>query len=203
MKKKALKTFSAALAATMVVGLTVGCGGDNSTGGNSSDNKNTTLITVLHNSGSAASTQWWVEANKRFVDLKKDEVYDEGTKGVRIDVKTSNVNDQDTYAQDVIISENNVNMYRLAAEGKALQIDDIVAEFDSKIDPGMKERMKGGDGHYYSMPHYSGYANMSYNKNIFDAYNLYFAAPDADDDSVVKKAESVFPEQALPHILFP
>lgn len=193
MKKKALKTLSAAIAATMVVGLTVGCGGNNSTGGNSSDNKNTTLITVLHNSGSAASTQWWVEANKRFVDLKKDEVYDEGTKGVRIDVKTSNVNDQDTYAQDVIISENNVNMYRLAAEGKALQIDDIVAEFDSKIAPGMKERMKGGDGHHYSMPHYSGYANMSYNKNIFDAYNLYFAAPDASDDSVVKKASKYMP----------
>lgn len=192
MKKKALKTLSAAIAATMVVGLTVGCGGNGGAGDNPG-NKNTTLITVLHNSGSAASTQWWVEANKRFVDLKKDEVYDEGTKGVRIDVKTSNVNDQDTYAQDVIISENNVNMYRLAAEGKALQIDDIVAGFDNIIDPGMKERMKGGDGHYYSMPHYSGYANMSYNKNIFDAYNLYFAAPDADDASVVKKASKYMP----------
>jgi len=96
---------------------TAACGGNGGAGDNPG-NKNTTLITVLHNSGSAASTQWWVEANKRFVDLKKDEVYDEGTKGVRIDVKTSNVNDQDTYAQDVIISENNVNMYRLAAEGQ-------------------------------------------------------------------------------------
>lgn len=90
MKKKALKTLSAAIAATMVVGLTVGCGGNGGAGDNPG-NKNTTLITVLHNSGSAASTQWWVEANKRFVDLKKDEVYDEGTKGVRIDVKTSKV----------------------------------------------------------------------------------------------------------------
>lgn len=192
MKKKALKTFSAAIAATLAIGVTTGCNG-NIANNNPSENKNATLITVLHNTGSAASTQWWVEANKRFVESKKDEVYDAGTKGVRIDVKTSNVNDQDSYAQDVIISENNVNMYRLAAEGKALQIDDIVAEFDNVIDDGIKERMKGSDGHYYSMPHYSGYANMSYNKDIFDAYNLYFAAPDAPADAVVEKASKYMP----------
>ncbi len=192
MKKKALKTFSVAIAATLAIGVTTGCNG-NIANNNPSDNKNATLITVLHNTGSAASTQWWVEANKRFVESKKDEVYDTGTKGVRIDVKTADVNDQDTYAQDVIISENNVNMYRLAAEGKALQIDDIVAEFDNFIDAGIKERMKGGDGHYYSMPHYSGYANMSYNKDIFEAYNLYFAAPDATADTVVEKASKYIP----------
>ena len=44
MKKKALKTLSAAIASTMVVGLAVGCGG-NGGAGDKPGNKNATLIT--------------------------------------------------------------------------------------------------------------------------------------------------------------
>ena len=187
MKKRTIKALSAGIAAILCAGLVSGC---NPTfdGGNGSG---VTEITFMVGSGCMNTDTWLKPAMQRFSELKKDESYEEGKVGVSAAI----MNDKELsynsamLQYDVLIGENKTNIYDMQAKGWLCDISDIVEKFDDKIDPSIKERMKGSDGKYYSMPFHSFYCGLSYNVGLLDKYNFYFAAPEEDD---VNEIESIF-----------
>ena len=179
MKKRTIKTISAGIAAVLCAGLAAGCNPSFDDGGKGG----VTEITFMVGSGCCKTDSWLEPAFKRFAELKKNESYEDGKTGVSASI----MNPQDlsydsTMVQyDILIGENRVNIYDMQAKGWLHDISNIVEKFEDKIDDGIKERMKGSDGKYYSMPMHSFYCGISYNVGLFDKYNFYFAAPDETD----------------------
>lgn len=179
MKKKTIKIISAGIAAALCAGIAAGCNpsfDDNTSGA--------TEITFRIGSGCCLSDTWLKPAFERFSELKKNESYEDGKTGVYASIMQDKMITSDTTVlqYDIIIGEaNHINIYDMQAKGWLHNIDNIVSKFDDKIDKNIKERMKGSDGKYYSMPMHSFYCNISYNVSLFDNYNLYFAAPEETD----------------------
>lgn len=46
---------------------------------------------------------------------------------------------------------------------------------ESRIYAGAREGLKGGDGHYYALPHYEWFPGLIYDKDAFDKYGWYIA----------------------------
>lgn len=187
MKKNKTKLLALGLAAALTVGMTVGCGnGDigkesNNGGGNSGGGSSiTTQISIRQFGGTVASTDWLKNAVGRFTKLKENEEYESGKKGVKVEISTNKDGDYKSGIPDydIVLDENTANIYDMQTRGYIAEIDDLVKELESKIEPQLLPKLKGADGKYYGLPHYSYDVGTSYNKDVFKAYNLYIAAPE-------------------------
>lgn len=149
-------------------------------GGRGRGSSNATEITFLQHQGTLNPDDWLKPAIKRFTELKKDEEYEAGKTGVKISVMNAKVNYTSMPDADIVIGENQVNIYDMQSRGWLMNLDSVVEHVGlNKIDPAVVERMKGSDGKFYGMPHFSYYTGLSYNIDLFEKYGFYFAAPGA------------------------
>jgi len=185
MKRKAVVTLvMAAVLALSSISFT-GCGNG---GGNAKD-KTKTHLSVLNYDGGIGS-EWLKNAAKRFEEKYAEVSFEEGKKGVVIDI-TNNKNDGTqgvtTTSFAVWFSESNV-YNDLIASKQVVDITDIVTEslaeasnnaetgtIEDKLSEAHKEALTAIDGKYYCIPHYEVYTGLVYDVDLFERYGYYFS----------------------------
>lgn len=200
MKKNKSKFLALGLAAALTLGITAGCGngdiGKDSAGGNGGDSSKITQISFRQWGGTASSTDWLQSAIDRFTALKANESYEDGKKGVKIEPSTNKDSDYTSSIPDydILIDENSANIYDMQTRGYLADINDLVKGMESKIEPQLLPRLKGADGKYYGLPHYSYDVSISYNADLFESEKLYIAA--LGEENVVNYKSSLLPESS-------
>lgn len=180
MKKKILSIF---LASLTVVSLTA-CGG----GGDVVDATKTTVVECINFNGGVGQV-WLDNAAKRFEALKKDETYEDGKTGVKINI-TSEIdlreNTLSSSGYNIYFNEHGLSPTELSQRGLLLNINDIVTgaletidgeevSIEDKLQEDFRSALKGADGNYYALPHYEWYPGVIYDVETFDTFKLYFA----------------------------
>ena len=198
MKSKFLKkAMCGAMALCMSFGLAAcGGGGSGTSGGTSGggDTSASTSINVLVFTGTATrngAIKWIQSAAERFTELKKNEVYESGKKGVNISISDNKLipyENLSTDGNDIYLDEARADMYTYSASNELMQLDEIVKYIEDEqgltIDADAKKRMLGyesadGQRHYYGLPQYEWSNSLTYDVNYFEDSGLYFAKPDA------------------------
>lgn len=191
MKRNKTKFLALGLAAVLSVGVAAGCGNGNI--GKDEDSSKITQISFRQWGGTASSTDWLQQAADRFAAEKANEPYESGKKGVKVEISTNKDSDYTSSIPDydILMDENSANIYDMQTRGYLADIDDLVKGLQNKIEPQLLPKLKGADGKYYGLPHYSYDVSISYNVDLFTAENLYIAAP--GEESVVNYKSSLLP----------
>ena len=191
MKRNKTKFLALGLAAVLSVGVAAGCGNGNI--GKDEDSSKITQISFRQWGGTASSTDWLQKAADRFAAEKANEPYESGKKGVKVEISTNKDSDYTSSIPDydILMDENSANIYDMQTRGYLADIDDLVKGLQSKIEPQLLPKLKGADGKYYGLPHYSYDVSISYNVDLFKTENLYIAAP--GEESVVNYKSSLLP----------
>ena len=154
---------------------------------------NKTQIYVFNYDGGYGSN-WLINLKKRYEELHKDDVWEEGKKGVQvyIDPQKNKGLAAGTIldGRDEVYFTENLMYYDYLNEGVFGDITEAVTgdlqvygdaagtTIESKFTEEQKAfyGVKDGDGkaHYYMVPHYSSYMGINYNIEIFDMYGYYF-----------------------------
>lgn len=191
MKRNKTKFLALGLAAVLSVGVAAGCGNGNI--GKDEDTSKITQISFRQWGGTASSTDWLQQAADRFAAEKANEPYESGKKGVKVEISTNKDSDYTSSIPDydILMDENSANIYDMQTRGYLADIDELVKGLQSKIEPQLLPKLKGADGKYYGLPHYSYDVSISYNVDLFKTENLYIAAP--GEESVVNYKSSLLP----------
>ena len=191
MKRNKTKFLALGLAAVLSVGVAAGCGNGNI--GKDEDTSKITQISLRQWGGTASSTDWLQQAADRFAAEKANEPYESGKKGVKVEISTNKDSDYTSSIPDydILMDENSANIYDMQTRGYLADIDELVKGLQSKIEPQLLPKLKGADGKYYGLPHYSYDVSISYNVDLFKTENLYIAAP--GEESVVNYKSSLLP----------
>lgn len=191
MKRNKTKFLALGLAAVLSVGVAAGCGNGNI--GKDEDSSKITQISFRQWGGTASSTDWLQQAADRFAAEKANEPYESGKKGVKVEISTNKDSDYTSSIPDydILMDENSANIYDMQTRGYLADIDDLVKGLQSKIEPQLLPKLKGADGKYYGLPHYSYDVSISYNVDLFKSENLYIAAP--GEENVVNYKSSLLP----------
>ena len=194
MKRNKTKFLALGMAAVLSVGVAAGCGNGNI--GKDEDSSKITQISFRQWGGTASSTDWLQQAADRFAAEKANEPYESGKKGVKVEISTNKDSDYTSSIPDydILMDENSANIYDMQTRGYLADIDDIVKGLQSKIEPQLLPKLKGADGKYYGLPHYSYDVSISYNVDLFKSENLYIAAP--GEESVVNYKSSLLPDSS-------
>ena len=194
MKRNKTKFLALGLAAVLSVGVAAGCGNGNI--GKDEDSSKITQISFRQWGGTASSTDWLQQAADRFAAEKANEPYESGKKGVKVEISTNKDSDYTSSIPDydILMDENEANIYDMQTRGYLADIDDLVKGLQSKIEPQLLPKFKGADGKYYGLPHYSYDVSISYNVDLFKSENLYIAAP--GEESVVNYKSSLLPDSS-------
>lgn len=194
MKRNKTKFLALGLAAVLSVGVAAGCGNGNI--GKDEDSSKITQISFRQWGGTASSTDWLQQAADRFAVEKANEPYESGKKGVKVEISTNKDSDYTSSIPDydILMDENSANIYDMQTRGYLADIDDLVKGLQSKIEPQLLPKLKGADGKYYGLPHYSYDVSISYNVDLFKSENLYIAAP--GEESVVNYKSSLLPDSS-------
>lgn len=191
MKRNKTKFLALGLVAVLSVGVAAGCGNGNI--GKDEDSSKITQISFRQWGGTASSTDWLQQAADRFAAEKANEPYESGKKGVKVEISTNKDSDYTSSIPDydILMDENSANIYDMQTRGYLADIDDLVKGLQSKIEPQLLPKLKGADGKYYGLPHYSYDVSISYNVDLFKSENLYIAAP--GEENVVNYKSSLLP----------
>ena len=194
MKRNKTKFLALGMAAVLSVGVAAGCGNGNI--GKDEDSSKITQISFRQWGGTASSTDWLQQAADRFAAEKANEPYESGKKGVKVEISTNKDSDYTSSIPDydILMDENEANIYDMQTRGYLADIDDLVKGLQSKIEPQLLPKLKGADGKYYGLPHYSYDISISYNVDLFKTENLYIAAP--GEESVVNYKSSLLPDSS-------
>lgn len=194
MKRNKTKFLALGLAAVLSVGVAAGCGNGNI--GKDEDTSKITQISFRQWGGTASSTDWLQQAADRFAAEKANEPYESGKKGVKVEISTNKDSDYTSSIPDydILMDENEANIYDMQTRGYLADIDDLVKGLQSKIEPQLLPKFKGADGKYYGLPHYSYDVSISYNVDLFKTENLYIAAP--GEENVVNYKSSLMPDSS-------
>ena len=160
-------------------------------GGNSSAATNINVLLFTGTATRNGAIKWIQDAAERFTELKKDESYESGKKGVAIGIQDNKLIPYDNLSSDgndIYLDEGRPDMYTHSASNKLMQLDEIVDYIENEqgltIDADVKKRMLGyesadGQRHYYGLPQYEWSNSLTYDVNYFEDAGLYFAKPDA------------------------
>lgn len=197
--KKLGKRIGALLMVFVMVMSLAACGGtgsDNKGGsGEQVDSEKTQLYVFNYAGGFGA--EWLAEAKARFEELHKDDVYEEGKKGIQIIINNTKTLCKDMQEQ-ILSNKEEVYFtevayyYSLLDSGILADITDTVNKDLSVYGDGDKEGTtildklteeqkaflsveKDGEAHYYGVPHYSGFNGLVYNVDLFEKEKYYFA----------------------------
>ncbi len=186
-----------ALALALTMGLSMaGCGedGGSKSAGTEKVDSNRTQLYVFNFSGGFGA-EWLGKVKERYEELHKDDVYEEGKKGVQIVVNNSKasadsmMNQIEYNAEEVYFTE--LAFYYSLKEAGALgditeAVNADLSKYGDKegstILSKMTEEQKAfygiqenGETKYYGIPHYSGYTGIVYNVDLFEEEKYYFA----------------------------
>lgn len=200
MKKSKTKLLALGLATVLSLGMFAACGNGNIGQGGTSGSDKITEISFRQWGGTASNTDWLKNAVNRFTALKANESYEEGKTGVKI---TTSTNKASEYASslpdyDILLDENVANVYNMQTRGLLADISDVVGKLESKIEPQLLPKLKGADGKYYALPHYTYDVGISYNIDVFEDNKLYIAAP---GETNVRKYTSELAENPVNFVL--
>lgn len=197
------KIMALALASLMSVGVLTGC----KKGGFGIEfesvpvvNTNATLLTVATFDGGVGHA-WLEDAARRFEKAYAEHSFEEGKKGIVIDVAYDKDNysgtqlSEKTLNKDVYFTEG-VEYYTFVQDGKVADITDVVtgsmAQFGetgtiaAKLDKSTRDYLTAGDGRYYMLPFYDGFYGFIYDVDLFEEQGYYFG----DDGDTVKRAKN-------------
>lgn len=195
------KIIGMALATCMLVGCLTGCGGteklpisegDNVGNANVETDENKTQLTVATFDGGLGA-EWILEAAKRFEKQYADVSFEEGKVGVQVSVIKNSMyfggkvlSSMQNEVADVWFIEG-VDYYDHVNAGNFADITDIVTEkltkydedgsIEDKIDKSFRDYLNAGTGdkpEYYAIPFYDSLYGLTYDRDIFEEYNLYF-----------------------------
>lgn len=134
-------------------------------------------------------TKWLYNLKTEFEALYKDEIYEDGKKGVQIVINpekvdgislrdTISVSDDEVFFNEKMYYRDYVDLDLL------LPITDVVKDplekfgeagtIEAKLTQGQKDFLQV-DGEYYAIPHYEGYTGLIYDVDLFESEGLYFA----------------------------
>ena len=193
MKKFISKLLTCVMAATAFSGglVVVGCSSYMPEGTEKIDETRTQLYVYNHFGGYGSD---WINAAKaRYEELHKNDVYEEGKRGIQIYVNNqkeslmTNSNKILSNRDEVYFTED-VYYYILKAEGCLGDITEAVTgKLDAFGEQGTVEEklsdvqaefygIKESDGiHYYGLPHYAGFNGFIYDEELFEDNGYYFA----------------------------
>lgn len=157
------------------------------------DTTRTQLFVYTYDGG--YGSEWLYAAKQRFEELHKDNVLEEGKKGVQVYVTAQKVGVSQLLNQvlddrhEIYFSEY-ADYYSYYSLGILGDITEAVTEtlneygetrsIKDKLTTEQQEfysiTADDGSEHYYAVPHYSGYSGLTYNKDLFDTKLYYFAA---------------------------
>lgn len=192
MKKTGKRVCALALATIMALSMSA-CGKGKGSNEDSIDNSRTQLYVYNYNGGFGG--EWLNEVKKRYEELHKDDVYEEGKKGIQIVVNNSKKNgndikDQILYNSDEVYFTEYAYYYTLKEIGALGDITEAVTadlkeygdEAGTTIESKMTDEQKAfygveedGKTKYYGIPHYAGYTGLIYNVDLFENEKYYFA----------------------------
>lgn len=138
-------------------------------------------------------SDWLASLKERFEEAHKDDVWEEGKKGVQIFIHNDKTQIM-TFASQIPENRDEVYFteyayyYTLRSEGVMADITDALTEplteygeSESIVDKLSAEQQsfygvkEGEKTTYYGLPHYSGYSGLIYNVDLFDEEGYYFA----------------------------
>lgn len=174
----------------LVTGCNLGTGEDESSVDLPQEQEGTTNVYVELKSG-GTGVQWLIDAGTRFSALKENESYEDGKKGVTIipkPVENPSIKNAETSGSAIIDVMGQVNIESAAREGRVVAIDDVLTNTNElrnglaispldKISEEQRSRYMY-NGHYYGGPSCEYYPVVSYDRNLFDKYNMYFVRPE-------------------------
>ncbi len=149
-----------------------------------------TQIYVRNYDGGYGS-EWLSKIKDRFEAAHKDDVLEEGKKGVQVYIN-NNKDTADASSTKILANRDEVifteqsSYFGLKSAGILADITDVVTEKLDGEDKSILDKMddaqksfygieENGEKHYYALPHYSGYFGLTYNVDLFDKKGFYFA----------------------------
>ncbi len=192
MKKNFLRITALLCTALLMFSLAACGGGSGNTGGgaaNESVDQSKTQLYVFNFAG-GYGVDWLIAAKARFEELHKDDVIEEGKKGVQIVINNEKTQGMSLGAdildkRDEIYFAEHCYYYALKNLGVLADISDAVTAdlsaygdaagttIESKLTEGQQNYYKV-DGAYYGIPHYAGYSGLIYNVDLFEEKGYYF-----------------------------
>ncbi len=197
MKKLAKKFIACVLLASICCASAAGCVGTPVEGSEKIDETRTQIYVFNFNGG--YGSDWLAEVKRRYEELHKDDVYEDGKKGVQIYI---NAKKESIMGNPKKVLDNRDEIYfteysyyyTLLSEGVLGDITSAVTEplteygearaVADKLSAEQKNYfgVKEGDGiKYYGLPHYAGYSGLIYNIDLFEEEGYYFAAEPSDN----------------------
>ena len=189
MKRNLSKLFACVLAACSVGSMIgfAGCG--TTTAGEKIDKTKTQLYVFNFNGG--YGTEWLTYVKDRYEELHKDDVWEEGKKGVQIFITANKANAQNSATsvltgRDEVFFQEFAYYYQLKSMGILGDITEAVTasieedgrSIEDKLTPQQKAHYgileADGKTHYYGIPHYQTYGGLMYNIDLFEKRGYYF-----------------------------
>ena len=164
------------------------------------DPTKTTLYISNYNGGQG--TAWLDKENSlddligRFEEEYKDVHFEEGKTGVQCRVKPTQVkggtliSQMNSMTEEIFFSED--VPYGSAAERYFLDVSDVIADIQKYEGVSIsEERLNNLDikGKYYAIPHYEIFDGITYDVDLFEANNLYFADDRSTGEFVTSNAD--------------
>ncbi|MBQ3505980.1 MAG: hypothetical protein IJA89_04315 [Clostridia bacterium] len=196
------KTLALLLAGMLGATTLVGCGHNVSDESDLPvDPETTTVIRVTNNDG-GFGTKWLRAAAKRFEEAYAEESFADGKTGVYVDVegtREERISSMATDAYHIYFTEQPPEPRDMAQGGTVFNINDVLTEksdtrdgvamsIEDKIPEENRSALKGRDGNYYALPHFELLVGLSYDQDLFEKRNLYFA--DESETAVVPFTDS-------------
>lgn len=200
MKKAGKRLWALLLALVMCLSMAACGNGSGSKEGNVDldEEQVDTSRTQLYVSNFAGGygSEWLAKVKERYEELHKDDVYEEGKKGVQIivnNLKTGGegITNKVLSDRDEVYFTEYAYYYSMLEAGVLGDITEAVTgdmsaygdKAGSTIEGKLTEEQKaffgveGEDGtvHYYGVPHYAGYSSLIYNVELFEKEKYYFA----------------------------
>lgn len=186
------------------------CGGSSSNGDSQAvqgdDNAVDTERTQLYvfNFAGGYGVEWLKLVKERYEELHKDDVYEEGKKGIQIIINNekklaTELEDQILNNRDEVYFTESAYYYSLLNKGVLGEITEAVtgdmAQYGDPAGTTLLDKMydeqkvylgveEDGQTKYYAYPHYASYTSLMYNVDLFEKEKYYFAKDVADPQSV-------------------
>ncbi len=179
-------------------GLLTGCSGGT---GEIEINASKTQLYVFSYNGGVGNE--WLDATIAAFEAKyANTSFEEGKMGVQVipdKQKVTAVSQISTFPNstyDVIFNEN-LHYNEWAAVGNLYDLTELLNETGddgktilSKLSNDKKEALSARDGSIYALPHYEAFRGVVYDIDLFDEYNLYFAADRSYSDYILSPNEA-------------
>lgn len=213
---KHVKRILALLLALMMSLTMAACGGGNNSGA-ADDVNNETVDTertqlYVFNFAGGYGVEWLKLLKDRYEELHKDDVYEEGKKGIQIIINNekkaaTELEDQILNNRDEVYFAEKAYYYSLLSKGVLGDITEAVtgdmAAYGDPAGTTLLDKMydeqksflgveENGEVKYYAYPHYASYTSLMYNVDLFEKEKYYFAKdvvdPQATEDYFIVRS---------------